>query len=193
MKPAAALGAPPSIHVTPTCSTPVSSPQSTPVPPQSQAHSSFETRCSTRRISYPTTPGSPASTAGSVESFPTLDLSTTSGLTPDVSRMTVSRRRGRPRKIALPPTYDDFPHDGSAEEKKKWQKRKNTEKWRYKKLMSSEAAEYRENEKRRVTKYVSQRRQGLIDTSQGDSTVYKHVQTEALTPKSKAKEKSRLR
>ena len=122
MKPAAALGAPPSIHVTPTCSTPVSSPQSTPVPPQSQAHSSFETPCSTRRISYPTTPGSPASTAGSVESFPTLDLSTTSGLTPDVSHMTVSRRRGRPRKIPLPPTYDDFPHDGSAEEKKKWQK-----------------------------------------------------------------------
>ena len=59
--------------------------------------------------------------------------------------------------------------------------------------MSSKAAEYRENEKRRVTKYVSQRRQGLIDASQGDSTVYKHVQTEALTPKSKAKEKSRLR
>ena len=48
--------------------------------------------------------------------------------------------------------------------------------------MSSEAAEYRENKKRRVTKYVSQRRQGLIDASQGDSTVYKHVQTEALTP-----------
>ena len=53
--------------------------------------------------------------------------------------------------------------------------------------MSSETAEYRENEKRRVTKYVSQRRQGLIDASQGDSTVYKHVQTEEMTPKSKAK------
>ena len=116
MKPAAALGAPPSIHVMPTYSTPVSSPQSTPIPPQSQAHSSFETPRSTRQISYPTTPGSPASTAGSVESFPTLDLSTTSGLTPDVSHMTVSRRRGRPHKIPLPPTYDDFPHDGSAEE-----------------------------------------------------------------------------
>ena len=48
MKPAAALGAPPSIHVMPTCSTPVSSPQSTQVPPQSQAHSSFETPHSTR-------------------------------------------------------------------------------------------------------------------------------------------------
>ena len=57
--------------------------------------------------------------------------------------------------------------------------------------MSSKAAEYRENEKRRITKYVSQRRQGLIDASQGDSTVYKYVQTEAMTPKSKAKEKSR--
>ena len=87
--------------------------------------------------------------------------------------------------------YDDFPHDGSAEEKKKWQKRKNTEKWRYEKLMSSEAAEYRENENRRVTKYISQKSQGLIDTSQGDSSVYK--QTEEMMPKSKAKEKSRLR
>ena len=193
MKPAAALGAPPSIHVMPTCSTPVSSPQSTPVPPQSQAHSSFETPHSTRRISYPTTPGNPASTAGSVEKFPTLDLSTTSGLTPDVSCMTVSRRRWRPRKIPLPPTYDDFPHDGSAEEKKKWQRQKNTKRWRYKKLMSSKVAEYRENEKRRVTKHVSQRRQRLIGASQGDSTVYKHVQTEEMTPKSKAKEKSRLR
>ena len=106
-------------------------------------------------ISYPTTPGSPASTAGSVDSFATLDLSTSSGLTPDVSHMTVSKRRGRPRKIPLLPTYDNFPQDGSTGEKKKWQKRKNTEKWRYKKLMSSEAAEYRENEKRRVTKYVS--------------------------------------
>ena len=106
--------------------------------------------------------------------------------------MTVSNRRGRPRKIPLPPTYDDFPHDGCTEEKK-WQKRKNTEKWRYEKLMSSEAAEYRENEKRRVTKYVSERSQGLIDASQGDSSVCKHVQTEERTPKSKAKEKSRVR
>ena len=85
--------------------------------------------------------------------------------------MTVSKSRERPRKMPLPPTYNDFPHDGSTEEKKKWQKWKNTEKWRYKKLMSSEAAEYRENEKRRVTKYVSERRQGLIDASQGDSSV----------------------
>ena len=59
--------------------------------------------------------------------------------------------------------------------------------------MSSKAAQYRENEKRRVTKYVSQRRQGLIDASQGNSSVYKDVQTEEMTPKSKAKEKSRLR
>ena len=49
--------------------------------------------------------------------------------------------------------------------------------------MSSEAAEYRENEKRRVTKYFSERRQELIDTSQGDSFVYKHVQTKEMTPK----------
>ena len=61
--------------------------------------------------------------------------------------MTVSKRRGRPCKIPLPATYNDFPQDGSAEEKKKWQKWKNTEKWRYEKLMSREAAEFRQNGK----------------------------------------------
>ena len=94
MKPAAALRAPPSIPLMPTCSTAVSSPQSTPVPPQNQAHSSFETPHSTRQISYPATPGSPASTAGSVDSFATLDLSTSSGITPDVSCMTVLKGEG---------------------------------------------------------------------------------------------------
>ena len=58
--------------------------------------------------------------------------------------------------------------------------------------MSNEAADFREKEKERVTKYVSEKRQELIDASLGKSSVYTHVE-EDLTPKSKAKEKSRKR
>ena len=75
---------------------------------------------------------------------------------------------------------------------KKWQKRKYSEKWQYKKLTSGEASEYREKEKERVSRYVSAQRQEIIDASKGQSSVYKHVETE-MTPKSKAKEQSRRR
>ena len=75
---------------------------------------------------------------------------------------------------------------------KKWQKCKNSEKWQYEKLTSGEASEYREKEKERVSRYVSARRQEIVDASKGQSSVYKHVETE-MTPKSKAKEQSRRR
>ena len=75
---------------------------------------------------------------------------------------------------------------------KKWQKRKNSEKWRYKKLTSAEANDYREKEKERVSRYVSVQRQEIIDKSKGQSSVYKLVEAE-MTPKSKAKEQSRRR
>ena len=66
----------------------------------------------------------------------------------------------------------------------------NTEKWCYEKLTSSDAAEYTERGKERVTKYVSDKWQDLIQATQGQSTVYTHIEDEVLTPKSKAKEKS---
>ena len=55
--------------------------------------------------------------------------------------------RGRPHKVPTAPTYDDFPEDGTALEKKKRKMRKNAEEWWYKKLMSAEAEEYHEKEK----------------------------------------------
>ena len=54
------------------------------------------------------------------------------------------RGQGRPRKVPVAPTYDDFRENGTAEEKKRWKLRKNAEEWWYKKLMSEEAEEYHE-------------------------------------------------
>ena len=111
-----------SVVATPTVSTPVSSPQSTPHAASSRPLPSLETPCSSRRFSIPSTPASHASTVASIDS--SLDataLSNSSGLTPEVNHMRVSHRgRGRPRKIPWPPTYEDFPEEGTAEEKKKW-------------------------------------------------------------------------
>ena len=135
-KPAAAVTTP-STPVIPTVFMPVSSPQSTPqsLPISSfeTLHSarpvpSFETQCSTRHMSRATTPGSPASNAGSVDSnFDACTVSNSSGLTPEVNCMTFSMRRGRGRPCKTPclPMYDNFPTDGTEDDKKKW---KNCEK-----------------------------------------------------------------
>ena len=184
-----------SVAATPNVSTPVSSPQSTPHAASSIPLPSFETPRSSRRLSISSTHASPASTIGSIDrSLDATALSNSSGLTPEVNRMRVSHRgRGRPRKIPQPPTYEDFPEEGTAEEKKKWKNRKKTEEWRYKKLTSSNADDFREKEKERVSRYVSEKRQDIIDAANGESTVYKHIKEEEMTPKSRAKEKSRKR
>ena len=57
------------------------------------------------------------------------------------------RGQGRPHKVSVAPMYDDFPENGTAEEKKRWKLHKNAEEWWYKKLMSTEAEEYHEKEK----------------------------------------------
>ena len=101
------------------------------------------------------------------------------------------RKRGKARKVPQPPSYDDHPVNASAEEMIKWQKRKNSEKWRYEKLTSGEASEYREKEKERVSRYVSAQRQEIIDASKGQSSVY-NVEAE-MKLKSKAKDQSRRR
>ena len=140
--------------------------------------SSFETPCTSKHRAY-AAPASPASTVDSLDSF----------IDPEQDRTPVIHKRGRPQKVPHPPSYDDRPFNASAEEMKKWQKCKNSKKWWYKKLMSSESSEYREKEKERVSKYVSEQRQELIDASMGQSSVYKHVEAE-MTPKSKVKEQS---
>ena len=70
---------------------------------------------------------------------------------------------------------------------------KKNEEWRYKKLMSTDADNFREREKEHVSHYVSDKRQDLVDEAGGHSSVYNLIKEEELTPKSKAKEKSTKR
>ena len=143
--------------------------------------SSFETPRTSKCRQYAASI-SPASTVDSLDSL----------IDPEQGRTLVIHKRGRPRKVLQPLSYDDRPVNASAEEMKKWQKHKNLEKWWYEKLISGEASEYREKEKERVSRYVSAQRQEIIDASKGQSSVYKHVEAE-MTLKSKAKEQSRRR
>ena len=71
--------------------------------------------------------------------------------------------------------------------------RKNAEEWWYKKLMSAEAEEYHEKEKQRVSKFQSEKRQEIIQAAQGQSEMYQYISEQQDTPKTKAKEKSRIR
>ena len=99
------------------------SPASTPVSSQSQQSTTSHT------LTPMSTENSPTSTESS-------------SLTPCLSGMQLGKCRGHPRNIPKEPTYDDFPVHGTAEDKKKWYCRKNTEHWRYNKLMSAECSEY---------------------------------------------------
>ena len=73
--------------------------------------------------------------------------------------MQLGRCRGCPHKIPKEPTYYDFPINGTAEEKKKWLCRKNTEDWKYNKLTSGDSAEYCRAENDRATKYYYEKKQ----------------------------------
>ena len=42
----------------------------------------------------------------------------------DLGEMSVKHKRGRPHKVPTAPTYEDFPENGTEEEKKKWKRRK---------------------------------------------------------------------
>ena len=106
--------------------------------------SSFETPCTSKCRGY-AAPTSPASTVDSLDSL----------IDPGWDRTPVIHKRGRPQKVPQPPSYDDCPVNASSEEMKKWQKCKNSEKWRYEKLTIVEANDYREKEKERVSRYVS--------------------------------------
>ena len=113
----------------------------------------------------------------------------------DLGETSVKHKRGRPHKVPTAPTYDDFPENGTEDEKKKWKKRKTAEEWCYKKLTSQEAEEYHEKEKARVSRFHSEKRQELIQAVQGNSKKYQYISEDiaAATPKTKAKEKSRIR
>ena len=113
----------------------------------------------------------------------------------DLGETSVKHKRGRPHKVPTSPTYDDFPANGTEDEKKKWKKRKTAEEWCYKKLTSQEAEEYHEKEKARVSRFQLEKQQELIQAVQWNSKKYQYISEDiaAATPKTKAKEKSRIR
>ena len=53
----------------------------------------------------------------------TLSVSST-GTTPEFSKMSLGRGRGRPRKNLVVPSTDDFPYDGTQEERDRYLKKK---------------------------------------------------------------------
>ena len=103
----------------------------------------------------------------------------------------ISRGRGRPRKTPSRPSYDDKPVNASKEEVLKWQRRKNTDEWRYTKLTSEDVDAYRESKNQMVKWSVSQNHQQIIDAAAGKKSVYEHVPDSS--PKMRAREKSRQR
>ena len=69
------------------------------------------------------------------------------------SLWTIGKKKGRPRKELLPPTDDDFPHDGTEEEKKRYKNRKKIAAWHYKQNTGPDAAEHRRKENERSKQY----------------------------------------
>ena len=82
--------------------------------------------------------------------------------------MSLGRGRGRPRKNLMVPTTDDFPYDGTQEERDKYLKKKMTEMWHFKKLTSTGSAKYRASENARVKEY--QRKKKLEKESSGSKS-----------------------
>ena len=77
-------------------------------------------------------------------------------------------KRGRPRKDVQPPSFDDFPVTGTAEEQKHWLKVKNIAYWRYAKLSGPHGEDYRKKESARVQKYQKKKDQDLQESSNGN-------------------------
>ena len=61
--------------------------------------------------------------------------------------------------------------------------------------MSADAEEYHEKEKERVAKFQAEKRQEIIQAAQGNSEMYQYFSDGGsdVTPKTKTKEKSRIR
>ena len=102
-----------------------------------------------------------------VSDVDTLSVSST-GTTPEFSKMSLGRGRGRLRKNLVMPTTDDFPYDGSQKERDRYLKKKMTELWHFKKLTSTSSAEYRASENARVKEY--QKKKKLAKESSGSES-----------------------
>ena len=97
----------------------------------------------------PSTPETPA-TPGQYSNISDVESlgSKASSITPEMSKLSLGKSRGRPRKVIEKPSMDDFPFEGSQEEQKHYIAKKNTEMWCYKKLTGANSAEYRRERSR---------------------------------------------
>ena len=98
----------------------------------------------------PQTPETPQSSdrMSDVESLSSNDTA----CTPQKDKLSLGKGKGRPRKEVKPPTMDDFPYDGTEEERTCYIKAKTSEMCRFKKKIGDPAA-YRKSELNRVNKY----------------------------------------
>ena len=119
----------------------------------------------------PVTPETPQSTsvgASPVWSPATSDISpasSQSSLTPSFDRLALGRGRGRPRKKLQPPTYDDYPMEGTKKEQDMWVRHKSAEQWRYNKLMSEGADAYRQSENLHASKFYYEKKKVIAKKS----------------------------
>ena len=82
-----------------------------------------------------------------------------SEMTPQMDKLSLGRGRGRPRKkLNYSIDMDDFPTDGTEEEKDRYLKKKSTELWRFRTLTGSKAAEHRAKENERVKRYYHRKK-----------------------------------
>ena len=153
---------------------PIQPPNSTPKPGHLPPQQLFYTPRGDMPPGYgvPLTPSTPATPLNSsrISDVESLDSNDTTTVTPEFSKMKLGRGRGRPRKELKQPTVDDFPKDGTDEEKDKYIRKKTTELWRFKKLTSSSSAEYRAKENARVKEYLRNRKGKGKNKSGGDES-----------------------
>ena len=136
-------------------------------PQHLQPKSLFTTpKSSSRNTSTAGTPQTPTVDISDIES---ISSEQTSDTTPDMSKLSIGRGRGRPRKQLTKPNYDDFPIHGTDEEQKRYIKKKRTEIWRYNKLTGADSSEYRQLELQRVKVY-QQNKKNDKDASPSDDS-----------------------
>ena len=134
-------------------------------------------RSSTRKkrqpsaLLMPSTPETPA-TPGQYSNISDVESlgSEASSVTPEMSKLSLGKSRGRPRKVIEKPSMDDFPFEGSQEEQKRYIAKKNTEMWRYKKLTGANSAEYRKKEVERVKTYQQRKKREAEETDESSES-----------------------
>ena len=116
-----------------------------------------------------------------------------SEMTPQMDKLTLGRGRGRPRKkLNYSIDMDDFPTDGTEEEKEKYLKKKSTELWRFKTLSGSKAAEHRAKENERVKRYYQRKKAEKEGSKPSATGISEHGENDDETDGSSTERKKEL-